>query len=602
MQGRLSKAYTFWKDTLHAPALVLDWIRTGYKLPLLCVPTPYSHRSALQHAGFVSEAIRELTANRCVTQVSVKPFICSPLSVVVNLEGKSRLVLNLKHLNQFFRKDKFKYEDLRVALLMFQKDDFLFKFDLKSGYHHVDIYEPHQKYLSFAWETEGKVSYFVFAVMPFGLSSACYTFTKLLRPLIKYWGGLGLRAVVYLDDGIVAVKGYDRAVQQSKRVRSDLASAGLIANDLKSQWIPARCIIWLGFELDLEQGWLRIPESKLQMLQNQLSKKDGLQPIPAKALASIIGKIVALSPAMGPVTRLMTCSLYSVLSSRRLWCQLLVLSPEARDELLFWQRQINLFNGQNIWPSPSAVRVVYSDASNTGYSGYCVEYGGHVAHRQWTEQEAQQSSTWRELRAVRLVLESFAKELCNQRVRWFSDNQNVVRIVLYGSRKAILQVEALAIFGVCVSSCIRLEPEWIPREENEKADFISRLVDHDDWRLNPAVFRELDRKWGPHSIDRFADMHNHQVQRFNSRYWNPGSEAVDAFTCDWSGEINWWCPPPFLIPRLLRHAQATRAAGTLVAPQWYSAPLLFPDGQHPAEFIKEAVVLPAWESLILPGT
>ena len=58
-----------------------------------------------------------------------------------------------------------------------------------------------------------------------------------------------------------------------------------------------------------------------------------------------------------------------------------------------------------------------------------------------------------------------------------------MRIVLYGSRKAILQVEALAIFAVCVSSCIRLEPEWIPREENEKANFISRLVDHDDWKL-----------------------------------------------------------------------------------------------------------------------
>ena len=100
-------------------------------------------------------------------------------------------------------------------------------------------------------------------------------------------------------------------------------------------------------------------------------------------------------------------------------------------------------------------------------------------------------------------------------------------------------------------------------------------------------------------------MHNHQVQRFNSRYWSPGSEAVDTFTCNWNGEINWWCPSPFLIPRLLRHAQATRAAGTLVAPQWYSAPywpLLFSDGQHPAEFIKEAVILLAWESLILPGT
>ena len=29
-----------------------------------------------------------------------------------------------------------------TAMLMFQKDDYLFSFDLKSGYHHVDIFEP----------------------------------------------------------------------------------------------------------------------------------------------------------------------------------------------------------------------------------------------------------------------------------------------------------------------------------------------------------------------------------------------------------------------------------------------------------------------------
>ena len=51
---------------------------------------------------------------------------------------------------------KFKYEDLKVALLMFTEDDFLFKFDLKSGYHHLDIFEPHQKYLGSAWKTDGQ--------------------------------------------------------------------------------------------------------------------------------------------------------------------------------------------------------------------------------------------------------------------------------------------------------------------------------------------------------------------------------------------------------------------------------------------------------------
>ena len=86
--------------------------------------------------------------------------------------------------------------------------------------------------------------------------------------------------------------------------------------------------------------------------------------------------------------------------------------------------------------------------------------------------------------------------------------------------------------------------------------------------LNPAVFQELEVMWGPHTIDRFADMHNRQLERFNSRYWSPGTEPVDAFTCDWSSVNNWWCPPLYLIPRLIRHAEVTKARGTLVIPQW----------------------------------
>ena len=130
-------------------------------------------------------------------------------------------------------------------------------------------------------------------------------------------------------------------------------------------------------------------------------------------------------------------------------------------------------------------------------------------------------------------------KLKNYRVPWFTDNQNVVRIVLYCSKKPILQEEALAIFAIGVNNQIRLELEWIPREENKFADYLSRIVDHDDWMLNLAVFQELDAMWGPHTIDRFVDAYNRQLEKFNSQYWNPWTEAVDAFTCDRSKENNW---------------------------------------------------------------
>ena len=40
--------------------------------------------------------------------------------------------------------------------------------------------------------------------------------------------------------------------------------------------------------------------------------------------------------------------------------------------------------------------------------------------------------------------------------------------------------------ALAVQSQIRIEPEWIPRELNEQADYLSRIVDYDDWFLNPT--------------------------------------------------------------------------------------------------------------------
>ena len=61
---------------------------------------------------------------------------------------------------------------------------------------------------------------------------------------------------------------------------------------------------------------------------------------------------------------------------------------------------------------------------------------------------------------------------------------------------------------------------------------------------------------------------------------------------------------PHLVPRLLKHAEVTKAEGTLVVPQWISAPfwpLLFPDGKQVAPFVKQVVELPRQKNLFLPG-
>lgn len=151
---------------------------------------------------------------------------------------------------------------------------------------------------------------------------------------------------------------------------------------------------------------------------------------------------------------------------------------------------------------------------------------------------------------------------------------------------------------------ISIEPEWVPRSSNEQADYLSRIADKDDWFVSPHIFRLLDLKWGPHSIDRFADEHNNLLPRFNSRLWNPSSEAMDAFTMSWSLENNWICPPPFLVPRVLKHMRSCLARGTLVIPLWRSAPfwpLVTSDGLHLAPFVVDWLDLPSGKSTFCAG-
>jgi hypothetical protein len=93
-------------------------------------------KSAFVYEKFVDEAISELVESCCDKRVPFKPYIVNPLSVAFNKSVKPRLILDLSFLNKNVRKDKFKFEDWKIAIQYFAKDQFLYKFDLKSGHHH----------------------------------------------------------------------------------------------------------------------------------------------------------------------------------------------------------------------------------------------------------------------------------------------------------------------------------------------------------------------------------------------------------------------------------------------------------------------------------
>ena len=150
---------------------ILDVIREGYRIHFHSTPPPSfsgNNKLALGHATFVKEAISELLASNRVFETDVIPLNVNPLSVSGQPSGKKHLILDLRFINKHLWNQSFKFEDFKVALNYFEKGHFMFSFDIKSGYHPVLIFSPHQSSGGFPWLLRESVSIFVFESFPLG--------------------------------------------------------------------------------------------------------------------------------------------------------------------------------------------------------------------------------------------------------------------------------------------------------------------------------------------------------------------------------------------------------------------------------------------------
>ena len=205
-------------------------------------------------------------------------------------------------------------------------------------------------------------------------------------------------------------------------------------------------------------------------------------------------------------------------------------------------------------------------------------------------------SMWHKLKGTFNVLCSFVKSIKGRKVRHRIDNQNIVCVLTNGSKKLHLQAVTMDIFKLCIENNINLFPEWVHRSENETVDWKSKDLDKDDYMLNSDIFAVADTLWGPHTVDRFSSFKARQVPRLCSRRVNNCMQLLDAFSARWSGENNWLFPPPYLIPKMLRHLQWSLADGRLLGPWWRTAPwwplFILPDTGFRSEVIDFLVVEP----------
>ena len=591
LSWRLWSCRDFWARTLDTPQFVLDAIEHGYKLPIVHPPTRIwkkNSRKCEKHLGFIDSEIELLLKNGSILEVRERPWVVCSLSVD-DLREKLRLIYNAIPINILLWLEKFKYEGLNNVRDMLTTLSWIFQFDIQSAYNHVRVHPDHWGLLGFEWR--GK--WFVYCVLPFGLATAPFMFTKITRPLRQFWREQGINIAMMLDDALGGAESRERTEFHALFVRRSLRAAGFTEHLTKCQWSAVTSTSsFLGHTLDLPANRLGIKLSRVAKLGARLLGVQRGVPLSRRVLASLAGQVLSCQAVLGHVARLQTRSWYSLIGGGDLpWDQRVSWSREAWSEVRFWRQRLleGAFEASApFWRQQVAVQVsVASDASDTGLGVLLTDpvVPRVVTFTALSPEDAVKSSTWRELAAIVFGLQALARHLSGRVVSWSTDNQAAALILDKGSRRPHLHQLAVRAFTLCAAAGIQLCPVWIPRELNAQADALSREVDRNDWGLTPVAFARLVAQFGPPVIDLFADDANHQVPSFYSHRPLPGSAGVDALSLPWPEGLAYACPPWALLGRVFRRLLDPSTVGSVVVilPVWPSQPwwsMLSPDGMH----------------------
>lgn len=544
---------------------VIEFIDQGIKLPIdECTPfhlTNYREINTKQ-TQFLREEIKRLLTLNYIKVCDKKPRFISPIGCVPKKgKNKFRLIHDLRHLNSHCEACTFKQEDIRTVEKVIQPDDYLTSVDLKDGFFHFKVREDCQEFLSF--EFEG--TFYSFRVLCFGFCLSPYFFYKCLRPVVAYLRSLDIRLVLYVDDFLICAE-RARIRDHTDLVIHTLEDLGLHVNFEKSVLTPTKDIKYLGYRVNTLGEYPVISTTKervytiKRLLKQLLIRKE----CNARLLARCAGLCVSTAWVVSP-GKLFLRNIYNLLGQRKSWFDILKINESAILELTWWLEKIDVFNTKTVKPNPITISFEV-DASSLGWGAVL---GDKQAKGDFNHCLSKASSNYRELTAILYAILTFRIELTDQHVLIFSDNSTAIAYVKNKGGPVIeLNKIAIRIWEEAERLGLSISCRHLAGLNNVTADALSRCPDRHSWMLNPNIFQVLEHKWGPHTVDRFATFQNAQTARYNSLFWDVGTEAVDAFTQDWGEENNFINPPWALLSRIVEKLIADRATATVIAPRF----------------------------------
>jgi hypothetical protein len=393
--------------------------------------------------------------------------------------------------------------------------------------------------------------------------------------MVKYLRRKGVFLIVYLDDFVImAPTKEELLVIRNTIVLPLLDRLGWVKEMSKSHLEPTQRTTVLGLVVDLQQGKFFVPEEKVKKIHHLVKKVQGKKQLSRRRLASIAGYIISVARA-APLVRLYCREIYALIGKAdypHAWNKKVSLSEAMKRDLMWISNNLERINGHPIWFMSQILKFcLQTDASDGAWGAI---FQGLEAGGMFTREQQLWHIMYKEMLAVLLALQSYKGLLKGARLMLQTDNKTVVAYLEKGggSNSDLNSIVKQIWEELYLQEAILVSTEWIRgATENKIADGLSRQVDGGDWKMKSIVFKQLLQKWDL-QVDRFANHLNHQLPRFNSRLLCPGTEAIDAFQQQWTGVMNYWLTPFYLINRVLRQVLEQKAIGVIVVPQWYNQP------------------------------
>lgn len=548
---------------------VINTIR-GYKINFENPPFQTKEPHTINANKNIDLAIDKLVLFKAIEICEkTKDQFLSPYFLRQKPDGTCRFILNLRNLNIFIKAEHFKIEDIRTALNLLDKGDYMIRLDLKDAFLLVPVDSNNKKYLRFKYKNK----HYQFNALPFGLSSAPYVFTKIMKPVVNILRKRGIKLVVYIDDFLIIADSKEKCQKQADEVISLLTFLGFILNREKSDLIPKNACKFLGMILNSANMTIELPTEKRGKIKKFVSSTLLKEKITIQKLSELIGVLVAACPGMAYgwlfYKELETQKRNALLIHNNDTSKSINLTKNAKKELEWWDSQI-LITKNKIRPSCFDLEI-FSDASTTGWGAICE---GKEAKGFWNIQERNKHINFLEIKAALLGLKSFASSKSNSQILLRIDNLTALAYInkMGGIKHKDLHELTKELWEWCRTKEIWVFAEYVA-SKNNPADLSSRITNIDtEWELSLSAYQKITRKFGQPTIDLFATRINTKCAKYCSWERDPEAFSINSFTTTWKHEF-WYAFPPFaLIGKILKKIRDEGSEGILVVPLWYNQP------------------------------